>query len=227
MSFAKKQKYSSGYLKSIDRKVSYTEPIFLIDVQFDDSSSIYEGGSEKNMETYEIHLPVQLEKSKGLLINIAYFTDLDKSRTVISGLLRDIVLGRPVTEHLSINQKIIDNYKAKLDKHSDKYELLEFPNNAIANIDNLTKKATSIAVIDFDVVDQKTANIAATLKQLFFKYTGKVVITSKTTLINYMKKLNYAVSVEIDTENSRVNVITRYCLLFTQESKNQPKQRLP
>jgi len=214
MSFTKKQRYQSGYLKLINRKILYTEPIFLLDVKFDNDTSIYaKQGGESDIDKFVVSLPIQINKSKTVLFNIAQFAA--KPQKNISLALRNIVLKKPVDFKLtSISSKIISIYKDIIDTYDiKKYDMVEFPKNVFAEVDGMNSK--NIAIIDFNVSSQVDADIAAILKQLFFNHdTGESVCASKESIIQYMQSKKYKVVVDCKLV---YNMLEPYCLVFGKE----------
>jgi hypothetical protein len=214
MNFTKKQRYFSGYLKSINRKVLYSEPIFLIDVDFYEYSKDQTGAAE-NAERYTISLPVQLTKSKKLLFNVSRFAEIDEDLGV---LLRYITIGKtPITTPTSIKDRIMKTYSILFETYNiKKYELIDFSKDLFVEVDKLmAKRSINIAILDFDVTNNADAVCAAALKQIFFKYTeGDAAFVSKKAIIKYMELNKYTVSVDCRIVYNDY-IIAPFCLMFT------------
>ncbi len=212
MSFTKKQKYFSKYLGPINRKVLYTEPIFLLDVSVNKETVGAAPSYDEEYQRFEILLPCKLNKSRELLFNIAQFADNTmESRSAVSVVLRELALKSDSRGKLvSIKDTLMNTYNLLIETHADgKCEVLEFPQNPF-DVPN----AKHVAIIDFNVNTQDQANIVGALKQLYFDYTGEVVCASERTMIDYMKKKNYKIQASGKIVCAE-GVVPSYCLLFT------------
>ncbi len=201
MAFNKKQKYSSEFVKSIQRKALYTEPLFLLDVEFAKSGGMSIDRSKSDVgisDKVEVGLPIKLSHSPELARNISAFSARDvSSKSSVSTLLRNMLLGKPfgTVKLKSIRDDLMSSYSRIVSTY-DKgdYAKLLFEQDTMASFKNTSKK--QIFVVDFDVSNEEQANIAASVKQLYFGQSSGISTSySMRTIIDSAKSLNYKLKV--------------------------------
>ncbi len=189
----KKNKYLSDYLPKIQRKVLYTEPIFLIEPKTQQPTYVADktGGYS---ELTPVIMASDIKHDKRLFLNIAVYASEDfKSRSKISELFRYIYLGNhtafpAIRKEDSILKNIEDTCKKTVSAYTKEFESVAY---LIEKNANHTKN--NILIIDFDCFDEKDAYIAAVIKFLYLAYTGKSYASSAKLMIENMKEQGYAI----------------------------------
>lgn len=220
MDRSKKPKYLSDYVQSLQRKVLYTEPIFLLDVEFTETPIAKKVGSH-DVSKYEIILDTNLKYDRETFNGISRFSNTDiQSKKLVSGLLRRILLEQksvfsPLEKKYSIMGKIVDSCSAISKAYLDKFDVLAFDVDVLSELEKTI--AENLLVIDFDTVNEQLANVAAVLKYVYLGHTGKLSFISQAEVINVMKKRDYKLKANCILTYADGSVPV-YGLLFTKES---------
>lgn len=220
MDRSKKPKYLSDYVQSLQRKVLYTEPIFLLDVEFAETPIAKKVGS-RDASKYEVISDTNLKYDRETFSGISRFSNTDiQSKKLVSGLLRRILLEQKVPpavlkrEH-SIMSKIVDSCSTISKAYLDKFDVLAFDSDILSELEKTS--AENLLVIDFDTVNEQLANVAAVIKYIYFGYTGKLSFISQSEVIDIMKKRDYKLKANCILTYADGSVPV-YGLLFTKES---------
>ena len=220
MDRSKKPKYLSDYVQSLQRKVLYTDPVFLLDVEFDETPIAKKIGSA-DAAKYEIILDTNFKYDQETFSGISRFSNANmQSKKLVSGLLRRILLEQKVPpailkrEH-SVISKIVNSCSTISKAYLHEFDVLAFDADVLSELERTT--AENILVVDFDVANEQLANIAAVIKYIYLGYTGKLSFGSQSEVVNVMKKRNYKLKANcILTYADRSVPI--YGLLFTKSS---------
>lgn len=223
----KKSRYLSDYIQSLQRKVLYTEPIFLTDVKFKSStektgaSAITSSNTSTNA-THQFEVVTSSSSSwkydKFAFGNIAKFSSSNiQSKRAVSQILRQILLERKITlqaigqEH-SMVEKITNVCKQISAAFVGKFDTLAFEVDMFSKLEKT--ESPNVLVIDFDTSNEQESNVAAMLKYLYLGQTGKLTFNSQQSVVNFMKARRYQLKANcILTFMS--GVIPVYGLLFT------------
>lgn len=214
MNYTKKQKYLTEFVKSIQRKALYSEPLFLLDVQQATKKQVV-GSSDNIKNKFETGLPLKIEYNKELFRNISSFADKSiESKRLISNLLRNILLGKAFSTPLkSIKESVLTNYTSVALAYTNQIDQnIVFSQDCVKDIKESGKK--TILVVDFDVGSEEESNVAASIKQLFFGYRGTNVSYPMQSVIDYTATSGYELSAYIPVTYPS-DIIKSYALLFT------------
>lgn len=220
MDRSKKSKYLSDYVQSLQRKVLYTEPVFLLDVEFDETPVAKKVGTHEASK-YEIILDTNLKYNQETFSGISRFSNTDiQSKKLVSGLLRRILLEQkgvfsPLKKEHSVVDKIVNSCSTISKAYLDKFDVLAFNADILSELEKTTVE--NLLVIDFDTVNEQLANIAAVLKYIYLGLTGKLSFISQTEVINVMKKRDYKLKANCILTYADESVPV-YGLLFTKDS---------
>lgn len=233
----KKSRYLSDYIQSLQRKVLYTEPIFLTDVKFksstektgasaitsastDTSSNTNANANVNDTHRFEVvtSSSSRWKYDKFAFGNIAKFSSSNiQSKRAVSQILRQILLERKITlqaigqEH-SMVEKITNVCKQISAAFVGKFETLAFEIDMFLKLEKT--ESPNVLVIDFDTSNEQESNVAAMLKYLYLGQTGKLTFNSQQSVVNFMKARRYQLKANcILTFMS--GVIPVYGLLFT------------
>ncbi len=199
MSYHKKNQYQSEFINSIQRKALYNDPIFLLTVEFKPADSQTDksitGASSIDQNHTKKYTTVldKLTYSKELFRNIFKFAESSlQSQRLIGVVLRNILLTKNLSQNnplLSISNALINSCNLIASAHLD----VPIDHTSVFPHDMeevFMEKKKSILLIDFDVQNEEQANIAASIKYLYFGHS-KVNSYSKQHMIDHAKAHDY------------------------------------
>ena len=204
--------YLSDYVVSLQRKVLYKEPIFLLAVDIkqgaNEPASISHTDSESHLESNN----VDITYNTTLFTNLAKFIK-PRMFSYLSSTLRQIFLEKYNSKLIKDNfrfQDIIDRYTSIAKAHLPNFKVIAFdgtPQQTLKTVDY------DVLIIDFEPTSKKEAETAAVLKRTYLQSDKRVTFASSTLIINTCKanKLKLKANCVLTFSTSIINM---YGLLF-------------